>query len=388
VQIQGTSAVELFGRQVLGGTVAIGAGSAVVDGALDLFPGSTKALQVRGTLHGTINAQSFQLQSGAEVDLAGMALADAQVTLTQDALTLTGQWLDRFHVTVALDSSVSHTRLTGSAGGSVAVDVAFGEVWALTSAGRAKLADAFSLSQVVFSLDLVVTADEVAGVMVTGRATFTAGARTLVTTIAFPTVPTSLAQVQQLLQDAARALASDTFTAVYQTAEAWVAGIAARAFVWTSATDAGRALKLVYGKTPDQALALLQQLRYDVTTIAQALTTYDQLVSHPEQMLSLLTKAGFPLEDAGRALGAVLAPSSDSFHKASAVVGVMAYRYSALDQIKVAKAFGLQLVDALKILSQVSKFDVPSLIRAAENGVYQAGYPAVATALGAIGIHV
>ncbi|GIH21447.1 LamG-like jellyroll fold domain-containing protein [Rugosimonospora africana] len=404
VRISGTSTGWLlrgqpYQRQFLSGSVVIDPSRVSLTGKLDLFGDNVVGLKVKGNVAGDITGStspgggspSFNLSGNGEVDLAGLTLATADVTVTQDALTVSGSWLGRFAFKLGLDSTMSHPRLHGSASGNLMVNPSFGPVWTqLPNGSSVKLADGFNQALIV-SLALDLTADEVSGTSLSGKASFTVGTQNFTVSVDLSKVPTTLDALAQQVAQAALTVGTGVFMALFSTAEAWVEGMGRKAFAWAEGQldQIGETLNHYFQQTPAQIAGLLKSSNYEIDQITQALTGL--FGNDHTGLIGTLTGTGFSLNQACNSLASVLDPTGSPYDKARIALQALAYHYSALDQINVLHSFLPDvgsLGTAMKLLNDVSQFDPTSIITAAVNSAYQVTYNAALNAAKAIGLHL
>jgi hypothetical protein len=207
--------------------------------------------------------------------------------------------------------------------------------------------------------------------------------------LTFARIPTSVADLRSVLEQAALAFTPQLFHAKFPQPGTWLAGEAAKGFSWVSdsAKGIGTVLNCYFGLLSDEATGLLKTFSYQVDDVATALTAWSgNLDDRAAGLVATLKRGGYTPREIGLGLGAALPNDGTDFAKATVAVAAMYLRFTALDQIQVPKGFGLQLRDALDILYHQALFDPWTLARAAVQGVYQASQEAVSTALLSINI--
>jgi hypothetical protein len=392
VRISGTAAGWLLRgqpdqRQFLSGSVVIDPSRVSLAGKLDLFGDNAAGLAVKGNVAGDITgggSPSFNLAGDGEVDLAGLTLAKAGFTVTRNALTVSGSWLDRFSFDLGLDGSMSHPRLHGSASANVMVNPSFGPVWIRA----VKLADGFNKALLV-SLTLNLTADEVAGVSLSGKASFAVGTQTFTVSVDLATVPATLSALVQQVAKAVLTVGTGVFVSLYSTAEAWVHGLANQAFAWGDRQfdQVGLTLNRYFQQSPAQIAGLLRSF-FGIDDITRALSGLFSS-GNRYQLIGVLIGTGFALDQACQSLARVFDPNDSAYEQAKMVLSMLAYRYSAVEQINVLYAFlpePSSLGSAMTLLSDISHFDVLKILSAAANSAYQVTYAAAAEAARAVGL--
>ncbi|HEX5205117.1 MAG TPA: LamG domain-containing protein [Actinoplanes sp.] len=387
-------------QQFLSGSVDVEPSRVSVSGKLDLFGDNAVGLKVKGNVAGEITAgpsggsPSVRLAGNGEVDLAGLTLAAAGVAVTPDALTVDGSWLGRFGVHLELDTTMSHPRLRGRATGALMVDPPFGPVTVL-STGRpvpslVKLADGFRQVLAV-SLALDVIADEASGVSLSGTASFTVGTRTFAVSVRLPQIPATLDALAEQVGLAVRTVGDGVFQSLYSTAEAWLEGLGRKAFAWADGQldQVGQNLAFFFGKAPGEVAGLLKTSGYGIDQITESLGGV--FGSDHTGLVVTLTSAGYSLKQAAGSLASVFAPGAPPYDRAKLALQALAHHYSALDQINVLNSFLPDVDDlgtAIKLLSDVSQFDLRTILTAAANSAYRVTYDTAVIAAGKIGLHL
>jgi hypothetical protein len=372
-RVTGRSRLSVFDRTVFTGDVALAADQATLSGRLDLFP-DNDVLTVRGNLDGAVDAQHLTLHGNAAVDLAGLSLARAGLTWTDTTLTLGGRWFDLFDTTLTLQTATDHVVLTGTVSGSRKLDVSFGRVLVHPLPGTVQVADGFHFDG-AFAFSLTVTADEHTGLNAQGQITFTANGTPFSLPIWFPSAPTSLEDLDQLIIRTVQSISVTLFKKLYSDGAAWAKGVADGAISW--ARDqwqmTGQALQIAYNEAAPQVAKILDTAGFGVAEIGHVLrATYTEFAADPAgTVIGILKQADFPVVKVGNVIAGGFQELVSTANRDATVqdlTRLMHGQYSALDMVQVAVAAGITPTSAVGILKRTGGYAAQDLADAAHIG--------------------
>jgi hypothetical protein len=360
VQIAGNSELRLFNKQVFNGSVTLGSDRATLDGHLDLFPNNA-LLTVRGNLAGGLDAQHLALNGNAVVSLGGMSLASGTLGLTDTTLKVSGKWFDQFDTGLTLDTTAGHTVLRGTVGGVRSIDVSCGPVFLHTLSGSVKVADGFHFrADAGFAFNLAVTVDEATAMSASGTITFSLNGQSFTLPLSFDTAPASMQELDQLIATAVHGISVTLFKTLYQDADAWAQGVASQAIAWsrTAWQSTGLALQTAYNKSAAEVAQVLDRAAFTTDEIGQVLrATFATYASNPTgTVVGILKQAGFPVVKVGNILySAFKDVAASGNHDATVqwLVQNMRSQYPSVEMVKVAYAFTITPLSAIRILKDV-----------------------------------
>jgi hypothetical protein len=308
LHVDGHSYLSILGRRVFEGQVQLGDDAFQIDGHLDLFPDESP-LQVEGDLTGRMGRSQFYLAGDARAALAGMTLAQARATISNERVLVEGQWLG---VKASLEAVRANGGLTmhGAAVVGFSMDVDFNQIGKAIGGQWIKLADTMRLSLAVSAaMDITVGAGGFSA-SVTASCTFNGKSRQ-VGPFTIGVAPSDVAALAAVVRQYVVSQGLAFFEQLYGDARTWVAAITSGTLVWTQGAyaDTGRALKLAYGVAEGQAAQLLKSAGHGAQDVGRVMAQGYQLTA--QQTTEVLRGVSYAAEDVGRTLQSAYGQTAD-----------------------------------------------------------------------------